>query len=113
MLLLLQPHHAGGTQLQLPSWTTFKETLRRNNWSSLTRLSLPAMNLTGPMGALAYYLPHLTMLDLSNNLLSGVLAPDLSAAYSGLLHLNLSGNALYGELLADNDCRLPVVCVSL
>jgi hypothetical protein len=56
------------------------------------------MNLTGPIGPLAYYLPQLSMLDLSNNLLSGIFAPDLAAAYSGLVHLNLSSNALYGEL---------------
>lgn len=96
--MLLPPlHTAGGTQLQLPSWTTFKEALRRLNWTSLQRLSLPSMNLTGPIGPLAYHMPQLALLDLSSNQLSGVLPPDLSGAYSGLLHVNLSSNALYGE----------------
>ncbi|WIA22988.1 hypothetical protein OEZ86_009906 [Tetradesmus obliquus] len=88
----------GGTQLQLPSWTNVKEALRRHNWTSVQRLSLPSMNLTGPIGPLVYYLPQLAMLDLSSNQLSGVLPPDLSAAYSSLLHVNLSSNALYVAL---------------
>jgi Leucine-rich repeat (LRR) protein len=81
----------------------FKDTLQRINWTSLQRLSLPSMNLTGPIGPLAYYLPQLTMLDLSNNQLSGVLPPDLSGAYSSLLHVDLSGNALYGAFLCGID----------
>lgn len=54
------------------------------------------MNLTGLIGPLAYLLPQLTMLDLSNNQLSGLLPPGLWEAYSNLLHVNLSSNALYG-----------------
>eukprot|EP00882_Tetradesmus_deserticola_P033427 GHRQ01038190.1.p1 GENE.GHRQ01038190.1~~GHRQ01038190.1.p1 ORF type:complete len:155 (+),score=14.66 GHRQ01038190.1:470-934(+) len=87
----------GGTQLQLPSWTVIKETLRSNNWTSFQRLSLPSSSLTGPIGPLAYYMPQLTTLDLSNNKLAGVLPPDLSAAYSNLLYVNLSSNNLHGK----------------
>jgi hypothetical protein len=72
------------------------------------------MNLTGPIGPLAYYLPQLTMLDLSNNQLSGVLPPDLSAVYSGLLHLNLSSNAMYGEhngetIATSKECAAHII----
>jgi Leucine-rich repeat (LRR) protein len=95
-VLRLTIANAGGTQLQLPPWTAFKDSLRRLNWASLQRLSLPSMNLSGPIGPLAYYLPQLTMLDLSNNQLSGVVPPDMAGAYSSLLHVNFSSNALYG-----------------
>ena len=90
---------AGGTNLQLPSWTEFKEALRVANWTQLTQLGLPRMGLTGPIGPLTHYLPQLTMLDLSSNQLTGVIPPDLSS-YSGLRYLNLANNTLYGGLTA-------------
>ncbi len=55
------------------------------------------MGLNGPIGPLSYYLPQLTMLDLSSNQMTGVLAPDLST-YTGFRYLNLANNSLYGEL---------------
>lgn len=86
----------GGTSLQLPPWTAFKELLRGHNFTQLRQLGLPRASLSGPIGALSYFLPQLTMLDLSGNQLTGIIPPDLSG-YAGLRHLNLADNMLYGE----------------
>lgn len=87
---------AGGTNLQLPGWTAFKQTLRTYNWTQLTQIGLPRSRLTGPIGPLKYYLPQLTMLDLSGNQLTGSIPPDLSS-YAGFRYLNLADNMLYGK----------------
>jgi hypothetical protein len=87
---------AGGTGLQLPTWTVLKETIRSHNWTQFTQLGLPNMALSGPIGPLAYYFPRLTMLDLSYNQLTGVIPPDLSTL-TGLLYINLANNNLYGK----------------
>jgi Leucine-rich repeat (LRR) protein len=97
---------AGGTNLQLPSWTVLKETLRSYNWPQFTQLGLPRMGLTGPVGSLSFYLPQLTMLDLSHNQLTGVVPPDLST-YSGLRYVNLANNTLYGEWAMLPQLLLP------
>lgn len=91
------PYCAGGTNLQLPSWTAFKEVIRSNNWAQLTMLGLPRMGLYGPIGPLTYYMPQLTMLDLSSNQLTGIIPADMSS-YSGFRQLNLANNTLYGGL---------------
>lgn len=93
---LLLSASTGGTNLQLPSWTALKETLRSYNWTQFTQLGLPRMGFMGPVGPLTYYFPQLTMLDLSTNQLTGVIPPDLST-YSGLRYINLANNTLYGE----------------
>src|SRR5690348_16252742 len=85
----------GGTEVQLPSWTTVKQALKSTNWP-LSMLSLPGLNLTGVIGPLWYYLPQLRMMDLSNNSLSGVLPPDM-LGYTNLVYLNLANNTIYGE----------------
>lgn len=87
---------AGGTNLQLPGWTAFKETLRTYNWTQLRQIGLPRRKLTGPIGPLKYYFPQLTMLDLSSNQLTGSIPPDLSS-YAGFRYLNLADNTLYGK----------------
>jgi hypothetical protein len=86
-----------------------KETLRSYNWPEFTQLGLPRMGLTGPVGPLSFYLPHLTMLDLSHNLLTGVVPPDLST-YSGLRYVNLANNSLYGEWTLLLPLLLPAAC---
>lgn len=87
---------AGGTGLQLPTWTVFKETLRSHNWTQFTQLGLPNMALSGPIGPLTYYFPQLTMLDVSDNQLTGIIPPDLSTL-TGLRYINLANNTLYGK----------------
>jgi hypothetical protein len=89
---------AGGTRLPIPSWAEFKEALRIANWKQLKALGLPNMGLSGPIGPLSYYLPQLTMLDLSGNQLTGVIPPDLSS-FKGLMYLNLANNTVYGACL--------------
>ncbi len=89
--------------MQLPTWTELKQALSplRNQ---LQTLSLPSLGLSGPIGPLGdYFAPALQALDLSGNAFSGSLPPDLSSgAVKGLKYLNLSSNALRGEVA--NSC---------
>lgn len=91
--------HAGGTLVHnvTSSWTDIKEMLLSYNWtSSLRALSLPRFGLRGALGMFAPYLSQLKVLDLAENALTGPLPAELGSTLSGMLHLNLSHNALYG-----------------
>lgn len=64
---------------------------------SLASLDLRAMSFQGPIGPLNIYLPALTSLVLSNNMLSGSLPLDLLSYSSQLGLLDLSNNRIRGE----------------
>ena len=90
----------------------------------VTSLSLPSLNLRGPLTPLSF-LTHLRFLDLHDNRLNGTVAPLLSnctnlrllylsgndlsgeippeiSAVKGLLRLDLSGNNLGGKVLIEH-----------
>ncbi|MED6125476.1 Leucine-rich repeat receptor-like protein kinase pxc1 [Stylosanthes scabra] len=88
----------------LPNWTGSDACSSAAPWrgvscspnNRVTTLSLPSLNLRGPLTPLSF-LTHLRFLDLHDNRLNGTIAPLISNC-TNLMLLYLSGNDLSGEI---------------
>ncbi|KAL5212304.1 hypothetical protein ABZP36_023151 [Zizania latifolia] len=68
------------------------------NLKNLTLINLSNNNLTGDFPMVLYTCSALQYLDLSNNQFSGGLPDDISKLSSEMLHLNLSSNVFIGDV---------------